>query len=452
MSATETPSPSAALVPALLRLAAPVAAARLGFMALGITDTIVVGQMAPHELGFLALGWAPTGVMLVTGLGLLTGVQVLGARAVGAGTPQEAGAVWRRGMAFGGAIGIVFAAFLFLFSDRLLHASGIAPELASASARVTQVLAISLPFQFAQLASSSFLEAIKRPAASAIVVWAANGLNLALNLWLVPRFGAVGAAYATIGGRFFMAAVLAAWILFSVHGRAHGAREPARGMGGYRALLDVGVASGVSQLAEAGAFSLMTVLAARISADAVAAYQVLLNILAVVFMIALGFSAAGAVLVSEAIGRGDHARAARAGWMALWLNTISMGVCAIVILIGASAIAHAFTSDERLAALIAGLAPLCALIIFPDGGQTVMAQTLRGRGDNWFPSASHILAYICVMPPLAYYLGEVLKRGVAGLMEAITIASLLSVAVLMARFAFLARQTPSTQPSSRSTI
>ena len=85
MTNVEAPTAPArgALVPALLRLAGPVALARLGIMGMGIVDTIMVGQLAPHQLADLALGWAPTGVVLVTGLGLLTGVQVLGARALG---------------------------------------------------------------------------------------------------------------------------------------------------------------------------------------------------------------------------------------------------------------------------------------------------------------------------------------------------------------------------------
>ena len=67
-------APNAPLVRALLRLAGPVALARLGVMAMGVVDTIVVGQLAPKQLGYLALGWAPTSVVLVTGLGLLFGI------------------------------------------------------------------------------------------------------------------------------------------------------------------------------------------------------------------------------------------------------------------------------------------------------------------------------------------------------------------------------------------
>ena len=49
----------------LLRIAGPVALARLGIIGMALVDTIVVGQLAPDELPHQALGWAPTAVFLV---------------------------------------------------------------------------------------------------------------------------------------------------------------------------------------------------------------------------------------------------------------------------------------------------------------------------------------------------------------------------------------------------
>jgi multidrug resistance protein, MATE family len=71
--------------------------------------------------------------------------------------------------------------------------------------------------------------------------------------------------------------------------------------------------------------------------------------------------------------------------------------------------------------------------MLPDGGQVVAAAGLRARGDNWFPTASHLLAYAIAMPVLAYWLSEVQGRGVNGLMLAVLGASVLSYAVLGAR-------------------
>ena len=121
-----TPAPLLTLrafIPSLLRLAWPVVLARLGIMGMGVVDVMVVGQFVPlFRLPFQALGWAPIGVLLVTGIGLLTGVQVLAARAVGAGSPEQAGAAWRRGLVVAALAGAAAVAAVWLLGERLFTA------------------------------------------------------------------------------------------------------------------------------------------------------------------------------------------------------------------------------------------------------------------------------------------------------------------------------------------
>ncbi|MFN2427437.1 MAG: MATE family efflux transporter [Candidatus Binatia bacterium] len=427
------------LIRSLAQLAAPVALARLGIMGMGIADTIVVGQLAPADLPAFALGWAPTGVLIVTGIGLLLGVQVLTARAIGEGRPRDAGAVWRRGLVIGLFAGILSAVGSAFLVEPMLIAFGIEAMLAAGAADVAAVLGLSLALHFCYVCCAFFVEAVHRPIPGTVVIWAANLVNLALNLLLVPSLGAIGSAWATVGGRAFMFFTLAGWIVLSATGRTYGVREHAPHSPSYRALLGVGAAAAVSQLAEAGAFSALTVIAGRLGAEAVAAYQLLLNTLAVVFMISLGVAAATAVVVSETWGSRNAAEASRVGWVGLAMNSAAMLVCVAVLMAFPSLIANALTSDASLAALVASLMPLAALMLVPDGGQVVVASALRARGDNWLPTASHVLAYVVVMPPLAWWLGEHLGRGVAGLMESIVVASFVSVAVLMWRLQRLSR-------------
>lgn len=93
----------------LLSLAGPVIAARLGIMVMGLTDAVVVGRYSAVQLGYHALGWAPTAIVVTTAIGLLTGVQVMTARYVGEGRLDAAGGVLRRGVVYAFWIGTAAA-------------------------------------------------------------------------------------------------------------------------------------------------------------------------------------------------------------------------------------------------------------------------------------------------------------------------------------------------------
>jgi MATE family multidrug resistance protein len=303
-----------------------------------------------------------------------------------------------------------------------------------------RILAFSIPLHLLYVAGTFFLEAIKKPGVSTAVMWAANAVNLALNLLWVPEHGAVGSAWATVGARVFLAGAVLAWIFLLRDGAHYGVRKISGPGPNYRALLAVGVAAAVSQAVEAGAFSAMTVIAGRLGANVVAAYQILLNLMAFVFMVALGLAAATAVLVSEAVGRQAPMDASRAGWTGIGLNAIAMVLLAIGMLVFAEPIGGAYTADTALAALIASLIWIAAIVLHPDGAQVVAASALRARGDNWFPTFSHIAAYAGVMPVLGFWLAERQGMGVAGLLFAIFWASVLSAAVLLLRWWVLARK------------
>jgi MATE family multidrug resistance protein len=433
--------PVGSLLRSLLRLTWPVAVARLGIMGMSVVDVMVVGQFAPAQLPYQALGWAPIGVLTVSGIGLLTGVQVLGAKALGAGNWHEAGGAWRRGLVVATLAGAGAAALVWLLGARAFTAFGIAPELALPSARVARILAFSVPLHFLYVATAFFLESIQRPLFSMLAMWSANVLNLLLNLWLVPRWGAEGSAWCTVAARGCLAGSLLLWVWFLNGAERFGVRKPASAPS-YGQLLRVGSAAAVSHAAEGGAFSGMTVLAGRQGAHAVAAYQILLNLLAIVFMVSLGVSSATAVLTSEAVGRKAPRDAARASFTGLLLNSALMALAGGFVLTCRYPIGRAYTANLELAAFISGLLWLAAAIMLPDGGQVVAASALRARGDNWFPTASHLVAYALVMPGLAVWLAELRGYGVMGLLLAVLGSSALSCGVLclrLWRLSFLAQ-------------
>jgi multidrug resistance protein, MATE family len=280
----------------LLRLAWPTVLARLGIMAMGLTDAIVVGRYSATELGYHALGWAPTATVLTAAVGLLTGVQVMTARYVGEGRPADTG-VLRRGLAYAALIGIVSTVALYLAGPAFLAASGIEPDLAAGSTVALKVFTLSLFPYLLCVAATFWLEALGRPMPGMVAMWAANIVNLALNLWLVPGTsglpvdGAVASAWATCGARIALLLMLFAYIWRWPGSRAHGVFTP--GDDGHGAeQRRIGYGAGASYFVEAAAFSGMSFVAGLIGSLEVAAWAVVLNVAAVIFMAPLGLASA----------------------------------------------------------------------------------------------------------------------------------------------------------------
>jgi MATE family multidrug resistance protein len=424
----------------LVRLSGPAIASRLSGMVMGLTDTVVVGRHSATELGYMALAWAPSGMMLVTAMGLLNGVPVMAAQKVGEGRAAGAGAVLRRGAVYSAQLGVLAAVVLFAAGPFLLARSGVERDLARGAGEVLKILAYSTPMALVGMALSYYLEAIGKPARAAAVAWFANGVNLAIDLVLVPRFGAQGAAWATFGARVLMLALLAALVLGDKDARAMGVFDkPARDRVDEVRQRRIGYAAGAALFAEAGAFSGMNIVAGWVGGLTVAGWAIVLNVAALVFMVPLGVAAAASVLVARAHGADDRPGVRRAGKLVFGLATLLTGLLSLVVALFADPIAAAYTTDPPLHVLAAGAMMLAAAFFVADGLQVVGAQMLRAAGDAWTATWAQLFSYGAVMLPLGWLLALPFHLGLHGIVWAALIASLVSAGLLVSRFAWISR-------------
>ena len=431
----------------LLKLAGPVVLARLGIMAMGLSDAIIVGRYSATQLGYHAMGWAPTNVVITMVVGLLSGVQVMTARAVGDGRRHEAGAVLRRGVIYSLWIGLISTAALLLGGPLFLHSIGLSADLADGATAPMLIFAFSLPPYAVSVAASFWLEGLSRPGAAAWAMWIANGVNLALDLLLVPgtlglpALGAVGGGFATLGARTALCLFMLIYIARMGEARALGVFERApRDRAAEAEQRRIGFGAGLSNFFEVAAFNSLNVIAGWIGALAVAGWAIVLNVTAVVFMAPLGLATATAVRVGSAYGARDPAGVRRAAAMAILVTTVYGVLLSLTVWPLAGPIAGLYTEDARtLAMATAGLVLTC-LMLLPDALQVVAAQALRGRGDVWLPTAAHLTSYILIMAPLAWFLAIPLKMGLIGMVWAVVIASVVSCGLLLARLSVLSRR------------
>ena len=436
---------STALGP-LLRLAGPVIASRLGIMTMGLVDTIAVGRHSAAELGFLALAWAPTAVVLTTSIGLLSGVQVLTSQAIGAGRAEITGAILRRGCVYALWIGVAAAVLLAGGGGWFMHHIGLDPALADGSTPVLQVLALSLlPILIAD-AGIFWLEAHGRAVPGMIAMWAANVVNLGLNLWLVPGTsglpveGAIASGWSTFGARIalliFVWALIAAWPRARDLGVWRRAPHDPAAAGEMRR---VGYAASGSYFMETASFATMSIIAGWLGVLAVASWAIVLNVAALIFMVPLGLATATAVLVGRAHGARDPAGVRRAAALGFGVTTAIMLLICAVVLVGNELIAAAYTRDTAVRAMAAAALLLSCLFFVADGLQVVGSQALRAQSDIWVPTFAHAFSYIVVMIPLGYVFAITLGGGVDGIVWSVIVASLISAGLLWGRLVWRVR-------------
>jgi multidrug resistance protein, MATE family len=427
----------------LWRLAVPVVVARAGIMTMQLADTVVVARYAAEHLAWQSIANAVTGGLIATLIGLLHGTGVMAAQAYGARRFDEAGAVWRRGASYATVLG-VGALVISLFGEELLLAGGQAPGIAAGGGKVIMIFGLALPAVLLSTSITFFLEGIRRPLPGMIVMIGGNVLNAVLNVIFVfghfglPEGGAIGSAWATTIVRYAMLAALLVYFwrmkdapVFGLWRRrsSRWADGAAQRRVGYGAAVAIGV--------ECASFAMLTLFAGWLGILPLAASSIILNLIATIFMTALGLGAATGVRVGIATGRRDPAAVARAGWTGLLACVATMACFSLALAVGAEPIVGLYTNDVALAAVAIPVLALCALMLVPDGGQVVMAHALRGRGDNFVPSLLHTVSYLILMLPLSWWLAFPKGRGLAGLWEGAIVASVFSVGVLALRFAML---------------
>ncbi|MBM3568795.1 MAG: MATE family efflux transporter [Alphaproteobacteria bacterium] len=404
-----------------LRLAGPVMMQRAGSLMLVTVDTVMTGRAGVEALAHLGIGMAPQLMVQMVVLGLLFGTAVLTAQAYGAGEAGRCGAIWRTALLHGLVIGLGAAA-LCPFGEALFLAIGYPEALAKGAGEVLTASAIGMPAILLAVATTFFLEAVHRPTPGMIAMLLGNLVNVGLNWLLIygeagfPAMGAAGAVWATTIVRWLIALGLIAYVLVMAEGARFGVRSFDISTEVGRRLRRLGYPYGVAFGSETIAFQGLVIAAGYLGTEAVASYQIVMNLVILVFMVAIGLSTATAVRVGNAVGAGDRAGRNAAAWTGVAMTFGAMALFSVLFASIPDGLMALYTPDAGLrAAAMAPMAVACFLLPF-DGAQAALSSALRGAGDIWTTTALAVLAFWAVMIPTALVLAFALELGPAGLL------------------------------------
>jgi len=431
----------------LVRLAVPAVMMRVGLMAVAMVDTAMVGHYATQHLAWLNLANQSVIMFtLVIGIGLLSGIVIYTANAYGQADFRGAGKVWRRTIPFSVLTGGILLAVCWPAEFWLIKL-GQSPENAAAGGDLVRILALGLPGHLLFVNCTMFLEGIRRGHIGFYLMVGANLVNLALNYalifgnWGAPELGAEGSAWASTGVRWFMAISALTYVWNAKSLRKFRVREPHnQHVSEWRDQRQMGYASGVSLAAEVLAFSALAIFAGWIGTVPLAAFGVVYQVLGLPLMMSIGIGVATSVRVGIALSRRDGRDAQLAGFTGLGMTFVTVSLLAVVIFAFTETLMNVFTNDMRIVDLLVPLAAIYILGMIFDALQMVASMILRGYKETWWPTYLQGVAFVFIMLPASYYLAIHLERGFRGLMEGLLAGVIVSFALQLIRFLFLAKR------------
>lgn len=425
-------------------------------MFMGVVDTLMVRHLGPEAIGAVGMGSSVFLAVAVFGMGILLGLDPLISQAYGARDLNECHRWLWHGCLVGGLASIPLTAGTLLLPE-LVESAGVRPEVLALAGGYLRTLSLSLFPLLLFFAARRYLQSmgVVRPVMAALLL--ANVVNAVANWLLVnghlgfPRLGVVGSAWSTTAARVFMLAVLV-WAI------ARHERETGSGLWTsfdgvewrrVRRLCALGVPAALQMTMEVGVFALATVLAGKLSAVSLASHQIALNMWSLGFMVPLGLASGGSVLVGQAVGARDLARARWAGWAALASGAGFMTLVGFVFLAVPRWLVSLFTPEETVIATGATLLVVCSGFQLFDGVQVIATGALRGLGETRTPMFWNLAGHWCFGLPVGYVLAFRLGWDVVGLWIGLALGLLLVGGVLTAAWHRRTRPLPPTPDTAR---
>jgi MATE family multidrug resistance protein len=431
----------------MLRIAIPVVMAELGWMSMGVVDTIMVGPLGPQAISAAGVGNSMHIAFAIFGMGVLLGLDTLVSQAYGARNIRECHRLFFDGLALAGLMALPILVLLsgvwFAIPSLGFH-DAVKPLLGSYFGIVT----MSTPLLLAYAACRRYLQGMHAVTPVMFALVTANLINAGANWVLIyghfglPALGVAGSAWATLISRAYMLATLlvAVWWIDKKRTEEAGVEWRQESLwhtdwkfdtGRLRKLLKLGVPAASQYTAEVGVFALATALSGMLDPISSASHQIALNLAGIAFMIPLGMGSAGAVRVGHAVGAGDRARASAAGWTAIMLGTGFMLASGVTFVVMPETLIALFSRDPDVLRVGTSLLLLAAVFQLFDGIQGVITGTLRGIGDTRTPMVVNLLAHWLVGLPISYTLCFVLGWGVYGLWVGLSLGLIIVGVILL---------------------
>ncbi len=387
----------------LLRVAIPVMFQQLIIVAVGLSDTLMVGKLSEEALA--AVG-ASTQIFLIyinTIFGFLSGVAVFSVQYWGIKDLKMLRKLMGIGYALSAALGVPAIMGVYIFTPSLISVFSSDAEVIAIGVTYTRIVVFAYLLDGLTFVISYNSRVIQRLKWPTIFNAAAVALNIVLNWGLIfgnmglPEMGAAGAAVATLISRIVEFALIFAYIYMS---KGHPLRalpsELRFDMGLFVRVMKTATPVVLNEVLWVLSFTLIFAIYGRLGPSALAVVQIAMTVNSAFQAIYFGLGNGCNVIVGQELGRGDRESAYRLAKkclnITLLVNVVTTG--SLIILRGWIVGFYDYSEETNRmlmeTLLVFALAQMPKMLayeficgILRPGGDTIWS-AIVDAGLNWF--------------------------------------------------------------------
>ncbi len=429
-----------------LKIAIPLAGIQLSQAAIGFVDTLMMGRMGLETLAAGGLASLTFSVFLFTAAGVTMGISPIVATAYSANDRPQIQRVVRQGclLVLGLSLPIAFCIANF---DLLMRHLGQAETTVILGNKYLDIMAWGfLPaLGFSML--RSVVSAMSHPrmvmsiAIGGTIINTIGDYALGFGKFGCPQLGIAGLAIASIIAMWSMFLALIIYILTQSELKNYHFFHNLHQFDFQilSSLVRIGLPIGIATALEIGLFTIVTYLMGLLGTEVLAAHQIILQTIAITFMVPLAMSYAATIRVGQEMGQNDLIGATRAGYVSVAIGLGFMMILAIILLVFPQQIIGVFIDTDNpqnatVITLATGLMQIAAISQILDGPQKIFMGALYGLQDTRIPMLLSLFAFWGIGLTSGYWLGFHTDLGGNGLWIGQSIGIAISAAIFSWRF------------------
>lgn len=405
----------------------------------------MVGHVSKTALSAVSLANSIYILFLVIGMGTLAATAPMIASSKAAKNNSECGEILRTGIELSFIVSIIISIIMFIIGENI-HYLNINEENTEVIELVRVYLRVvivsTIPYMLF-LAVKQFGDGLSITKPAMIVTFVGVLFNIGLNYVLMygklsfPALGIKGLAIATLTTRTLMALAIIVYIFN--HKSFREFLPPLISKFNTWPVLvkivKVGFPGGLQLFFEVGAFTVAGFFALKLEgSNNIAAHSIAHTLSAITYMLAMGISIAGSILVGQSFGQGDKAKIISTGKSVIVCGLFFMSFWALIFFGFGEQLTKMFNDDPELIQLSKWILIIVGIYQLFDGLQVIGLGILRGIEDVNKPTIITLIAYWLIALPCSYFLGIYLDYKLPGIWIGLMVGLIVSALLLNLRF------------------